>query len=335
MNMKIEKLQLTKDKLGINLKFYFFLKYINKINPSDSQIGQISENIGLFRKNITDLNSSILKIFLKSQIKSEYVKELNLRLINLRDVEIFEFSLDLYRIKDLLLQEAKVQEIFDSKKLFETDPLSLEYDNISVLKPYKTRVSGALLSLLFFEKLGQNDCNFISKDSVDFVSGLAKQMLNLKKFGLESNQIFMLMFSESINQSIISDSGSNYENRILSVLNKIGIKNIRKIHDEGDKSTEYDFFFEIDGKSYGIGAKRTLRERYKQFIKTKLTTKIDFSIQVTLGLDLFEEKAKTIVNHDTYIFVADEVYQTRAFLKKIKKVYSVKDLNLQTLKNLK
>jgi hypothetical protein len=102
-------------------------------------------------------------------------------------------------------------------------------------------------------------------------------MLNLKKFGLESNQIFMLMFSESINQSIISDSGSNYENRILSVLNKIGIKNIRKIHDESDKSTEYDFFFEIDGKSYGIGAKRTLRERYKQFIKTKLTTKIDFS----------------------------------------------------------
>ena len=29
-----------------------------------------------------------------------------------------------------------------------------------------------------------------------------EKMLNLKKFGLESNQIFMLMFSESINQSI-------------------------------------------------------------------------------------------------------------------------------------
>jgi hypothetical protein len=50
---------------------------------------------------------------------------------------------------------------------------------------------------------------------------------------------------------------------------------------------------------------------------------------------LLEEKAKTIANHDTYIFVADEIYQTRAFLKKMKKVYSVKDLNLQTLKNLK
>lgn len=333
--MKIEKLQITKDKLDVNLKFYFFLKYINKINPSDRQIDQISENIGLFKKNISDLNSSLLKIFSKSQTKSEYIKELNLRLINSRDIEVFEFSLDLYRIKDLLLQEAKVQEIFDSKKLYETDPLSLEYDNISVLKPYKTRVSGALLSLLFFEKIGQNDCNFISKDSFIFVSKLAKQMLNLKKFGLESNQIFMLMFSESINQSIISDSGSNYENRILSVLNKIGIKNIRKIHDKVDKSTEYDFFFEINGKSYGIGAKRTLRERYKQFIKTKLTTKIDFSIQITLGLDLFEEKAKTIVSHDTYIFVADEIYQTRNFLRKIDKIYSVKDLNLQTLKNLK
>jgi hypothetical protein len=120
--MKIEKLQITKDKLDVNLKFYFFLKYINKINPSDRQIDQISENIGLFKKNISDLNSSLLKIFSKSQTKSEYIKELNLRLINSRDVEVFEFSLDLYRIKDLLLQEAKVQEIFDSKNFMKLIP---------------------------------------------------------------------------------------------------------------------------------------------------------------------------------------------------------------------
>ena len=132
--MKIEKLQITKNKLEINLKFYFFLKYINKINPSDRQIDQISENIGLFKKNISDLNSSLLKIFSKSQTKSEYIKELNLRLINSRDIEIFEFSLDLYRIKDLLLQEAKVQEIFDSKKLLyeSSGLLLLKYDRISL-----------------------------------------------------------------------------------------------------------------------------------------------------------------------------------------------------------
>ena len=85
---------------------------------------------------------------------------------------------------------------------------------------------------------------------------------------------------------------------------------------------------------FGIGAKRTLRERYKQFIKTSFTSKIDVSIEITLGLDLNEEKAKTITGHGTYIFVADEVYKTRDFLRKIDKVYSVKDLNLKTLKKL-
>jgi NAD(P)H-hydrate repair Nnr-like enzyme with NAD(P)H-hydrate epimerase domain len=142
------------------------------------------------------------------------------------------------------------------------------------------------------------------------------------------------MFSESINQSIISDSGSNYQSRILSVLNKNGIKNVSKIHDKDDKSTEYDFFFDIYGKTYGIGAKRTLREGYKQFIKTAHTSKIDVSIEVTIGLDLNEEKAKTIIGHDTYIFVADEVYNSRNYLKNMEKVYSAKDLTLETLKKL-
>jgi hypothetical protein len=78
-----------------------------------------------------------------------------------------------------------------------------------------------------------------------------------------------------------------------------------------------------------------LRERYKQFIKTALTSKIDIMIEITLGLDLNEEKAKTITTHGTYLFVADEVYQTREFLQKLDKVFSVKDLNLKTLKGMK
>ena len=210
----------------------------------------------------------------------------------------------------------------------------MEYEKISLLKPYKKRVSGALLSLLFFEKIDNSEFNFMSKDSLNYISDLSKKAKKFKKNGLEPNQIFMLMFSESVNQSIISDSGTNYEERIKSVLTNMGIKNIRKTHDKNDKSTEYDFFFDIDGKTYGIGAKRTLRERYKQFIKTALTSKIDVSIEITIGLDLNLQKAKTIVAHGTYIFVSDEIFQTRDFLKNIDKVYSVKDLNLKTLKEL-
>ena len=192
------------------------------------------------------------------------------------------------------MKEAKISDITNIDKLKILDPLSLGYDKISVQKPYQTRVNGALLALLFFEKLEKSQTNFMSQDAADFISGLSEVVIKLKKQGLEPNQIFMLMFSESINQSIISDSGLNYEDRILIVLKKIGIdeKNIKKTHDKNDRSTEFDFFFEIDKRSYGIGAKRTLRERYKQFIKTAQMSKIDVMIQITLGLDLNEEKAK-------------------------------------------
>ena len=233
-----------------------------------------------------------------------------------------------------ILAEAKISEIIEIDKILDLDPLSLEYDNLSILKPYKTRVKGALLTLLFFEKLKQNKFNFISQESIDYIVNLAKKVEKFTKIGLESNQIFMLMFSESIDQSIKSDSGSNYEDRIFYILNKIGIKNIAKTHDKNDKSTEYDFFFEIDGKIFGVGAKRTLRERYKQFIKTAITSKIDVSIEITLGTDLNEEKARTIASHGSFIFVSDEIYQSREFLKNNEQVFSVKDLNIETLKKI-
>jgi len=332
--MKIEKLTLDKNKSEINLKFYFFLKFITKLKPSERQINLIIENINLQKNDLNYLHQINERLFDKSLNKIEIIREINLKINNEQDLELFAYSLSLTQVKELLLAEAKIFETIDLKNLVNLDPLSLWYDQISVFKPYKTRVSGALLSLLFFEKLESSQLNFVSQDSIDFIKDLSRKTKIFKNRGLESNQIFMLSFSESINQSIISDSGSNYEDRIRSVLNKIGIKNIIKTHDKIDKSTEYDFFFKIDNKSYGIGAKRTLRERYKQFIKTSLTNKIDVSIQITIGVDLNEEKAKTIINHGSYIFVADEIYQTREFLQNLRQVFSVKSLNLQTLKNL-
>ena len=54
------------------------------------------------------------------------------------------------------------------------------------------------------------------------------------------------MFNESIDQSIKSDSGSNYEDRIFSVLNKIGIK---KNNNQKRNSTKESFQF-IPKKPY-------------------------------------------------------------------------------------
>jgi hypothetical protein len=239
-------------------------------------------------------------------------------------------------IKDLLLQEAKLKDLLDISKLERLDPLSLEYDKITIYSPYSTRVNGALLSLIFFDKLDKKETNFISKEAEDFIKNLSSFAIELKNQGVEPNQIFMLMFNESINQSIISDSGSNYEDRILSVLTSIGIdeNKIEKTHDKDDSSTEFDFFFELENKTYGIGAKRTLRERYKQFIKTAQMTKIDVMIEITLGVDITEEKVKAIRNHNVFLFVADEIYNSYKYLQSIDGVYPSKDLTIDVLKQL-
>jgi hypothetical protein len=63
-------------------------------------------------------------------------------------------------------------------------------------------------------------------------------------------------------------------------------------------------------------------------------TKIDVMIEITLGIDLTEEKVKAIINHNVYLFVADEIYSTYEYLQNINGVYSSKDLTLQTLKTL-
>jgi hypothetical protein len=338
--MKIQKLKISDKKFDINLQFYYFLKHLVKSKLNNKQIGDLLEIIWLNKSsNLENTLNEINNFF--SSINGDEKKEiLELLFASIKtkiDLELLVFSLKLYSIRDLLLQEAKIKEVITASELSRLDPLSLEYDNISVKKPYTTRVNGALLALLFFSNLEEGKTNFMSEEAHGFVKELSVLAMSLKKQGLEPNQIFMLMFTESINQSIISDSGSNYESRILSVLTKMGIPedNIKKMHDKNDSSTEFDFFFDLDGRTYGIGAKRTLRERYKQFIKTAQMSKIDVMIEITLGLDLNETKAKSILSHGVYLLVSDEVYKSRKFLQNLNGVYSVKKLNLSLLKSLK
>jgi len=335
--MKIEKLLISKDKLDINLKFYFFLKLIVKIKPSEKITYLILENFNLYKDlEVEIIREKFYEILSgkKGGAKKNLLSEVILRLNDEVDLTLFIFAIKLLLIKDLLLQEAKISHNIELEKLSKLDPLSLEYDEISAIKPYSTRVSGSLLALLFFEKLENKEFNFMSSDSQEFLKNLAKTSNALKDIGLEPNQIFMLMFTESINQSIISDSGSNFEDRILAVLTKNDVKDISKEHDKNDKSTEFDFFFTLKGKTFGIGAKRTLRERYKQFIKTAQMSKIDVMIEITLGLDLNESKAQNIINHGIYIFVANEVYDSRDFMQKSDKIFPARDLNLKNLLKL-
>ena len=335
--MKFKKLTIENNKLNLNLKFYYWLKHLVKTNLTDNQSYDLLSKLTVqtdLKERIQILDNYSNNINGKPKAEKFYALVSNI--INQRDIDIFIFSLKLYIIKDLLLAEAKLKNVVDIDTMSSLDPLSLAYDDKSLHFPYSTRVNGALLSLLFFDKIENSETNFLSQNAQSYVQRLSRDAINLKKIGIEPNQIFMLMFSESINQSIISDSGSNYEERIFSVLTKIGVPadSITKTHDKDDKSTEFDLFFELNNRTYGIGAKRTLRERYKQFIKTALSSNIDIMIEITLGLDLSEQKAKTIINHGTKIFVADEIYNAREYLKNLDGVYSVKNLTLKTLKSL-
>ncbi|MDQ1325237.1 MAG: hypothetical protein QG567_2193 [Campylobacterota bacterium] len=342
MKNSIEKLKVDKNKFDINLKFYFILKYLLKAKLSEKDIKNILELNSLYKnlKFRTALFDNLEKYFGNSKTgltKYDLFVDILDLIKNNNDVVLLIFSLKLIAIKPLLLQEAKIKDLLDLSKLKQLNPLSTTYDKITLVSPYSTRVSGALLSLIFFDKLENNDTAFLSSDTTNFLKELSAEAINLKKYGIEPNQIFMLMFSESINQSITSDSGSNYEDRILSVLVNIGIDSdkISKIHDKNDSSTEFDFFFELEDRTFGIGAKRTLRERYKQFIKTAQMSKIDVMIEITLGIDLTEEKVKTIRNHNIYLFVADEIYHSNPYLKNNNGVFSTKDLDIDMLKKLK
>jgi hypothetical protein len=335
--MNIEKLSVPNATFELNLKFYFWLKYLIKTNLTNKQTLELLE-ITLRASTCDNLKSELEAYIarLKSASKAGYLTDITATISEEADVALFLFSLRLYCIKDVLLAEAKCTEVVKHEELAKLDPLSLAYDKHSIYAPYATRVNGALLALLFFERLESGQTNLISAEASNFVAELSSQAIALKELGLEPNQIFMLMFSESINQSIISDSGSNYEDRLHSVLVSIGIsrESISKVHDSKDASTEFDFFFDLDGRKYGIGAKRTLRERYKQFIKTVSNSDANVMIEVTLGLDLNEDKAKTIVGYGIVIFVADEIYQARPSLQAMEGVYSTKALTLETLRAL-
>lgn len=338
--MQVEEIEISKDKFDINLKFYYFLKLLVKAKLTEKQCGLLFTAYNLANtghKNIGEKKTCISNVFDKSQKSSKYAYMLDIleQIDNDTDFELFLFSIRLFLIKDLLLEESKSRRLLDISKLTEIHPLSLEYDKITLYSPYSQRVNGALLSLLFFDTI--LDTNFITKCSNDLIKSIAEQGIQLIGKGIEPNQIFMLLFNESINQSIISNSGSNYEDRILQVLKSIGIpENTIKIgsHDKADASTEFDFFFTINNKNIGIGAKRTLRERYKQFIKTAHMSKLDVMIEITLGIDLTPEKVKSIIEHNVLLFVSPEIYSQYSYLRETKGVFSTNDLTIELLTSI-
>ena len=339
--MTTHKIIISEEKFDINMCFYFFLKHLIKTALTENQTNAIFNVFNLYSSLSWEEKKSYIvdeaeKIKGKNK-KNEFINVLD-RIDSSTSLKLFLFSLNLYNIKGLLLEEAKLKNSSINHKLSILPPLSLEYDRLSLITPYATRVNGAILALIFFDNLENGETNFISDLAHEHLEYLSKSAIYFKSIGVEPNQIFMLVFNESINQSITSNSGLNYEKRIEGVLiNVVGLQPsaIKKTHDKDDGSTEFDFLFNINGRSYGVGAKKTLRERYKQFIKTSLTSNIDVMIEITIGLDLNKAKAETIRKHGTYIFLSDEIYNKRQDLIDMYGVFPTNALTRETLISLK
>ena len=84
-----------------------------------------------------------------------------------------------------------------------------------------------------------------------------------------------------------------------------------------------------------MSAKRTLRERYKQNFEDVNQLSVDAMFLVTLGIDLNEEKLNNIMQrHGYFIVISQEVYDSKSYFKKSKRVISSKDFNKETLQKL-
>lgn len=322
----------------ISKKSYEVIKFFGELNLTEKEVNILFEMYYVNSQlSISKIKSILIYSVCKFSVKKENdLKDLISKIKNEFDLRLFVFSINLAKIGTLLIALDNFKKATNIISIVGIHQLSLEYDSLLNKKEYYSKVNTALLSLFLFEELDKKTAMLISQSTSNYVASLRTEYSYLKANGLEPNQMFMLMFSESINQSILSDAGSSYEQRIYNILIGLGISDsdIKKTHDKADSSTEFDFFFELNGKTFGIGAKRTLRERYKQFIKTAQMTDIDVMIQITLGLDLTEEKAKAITNYGVVTFVSDEIYNSRKYLQSMKSIYPASQLSLKVLKNL-
>lgn len=210
--MKINKIKIKESVFDINLVFYNFLKKITQAKFTDNQV---SDLLSIYFSNSKENVETLKELFydyIETKIGRADLSHISDVISEITEdtIDIFLFSLKLNLIKDLLLQEAKIAQTIKTQELEGLNQLSMAYDKVSTQVAYATRISGALLSLLFFEKLEKGETNFISDSTEAFLKSLVKKYTELSKKGVEPNQIFMLLFSESINQSIISSAGTSY-----------------------------------------------------------------------------------------------------------------------------
>ena len=310
---------LNKELHELNTNFYMYLKRIYSAEYKiDDRIGlRILDafNVGLDNKSITELKELFLSI-LDEKIKGSK-----------KETKLTEYE----RIANLWTEEMNscLDEITP-----EGHPLSLAYDNISASIVYRKRSLYLLVYSTICDyyvgniKNKPRILNNISKELDDIIRKLSQEIY---KLGVDVKSMMGIIINESINQAIVSAA------RIYDLLIRIGIQEEEIIEFDHDEtgSIEHDFIFKYENRNYGISAKRTLRERYKQYVNLLQNKDADVLMTITFGTDLTPTKAKTIRGFGVYIFIAPEVYSSNKDLQNIEGVSSIEQFDKETLKKLK
>ena len=334
-------MNITEKEYKNNLLFYTILKDLLKCHLSEKKM--------LILEQVIEENSNLpfekMKQLLLTGIVNQNVQSYDdyLILLNLSNKSNFIMwkdlllvSIDLLLTKDLILEESKSYARTKYKEKINQidDKLSLEYDMSNLEYPYGQRVISSLLVNVLTNI--NRDTEFIletSKNSIKVLNNKLKQII--KKYNINVNNMFMIIVDESINQSIKSDAGQSYENRVHSLLLNISDSVEGHSHDDFIPSVEYDFTFKIGDKKFGVSAKRTLRERYKQNFEDVNFLTVDAMFLITLGIDLNEDKLNNILQKNgQFVIVADEVYEAKNYLKNNPRVLSSKIVSTDKIKNI-
>ena len=339
-----KKIKITDSVYNNNLQFYTILKLLIKCKLSDKQLILLQD---VLLRNIKISDKILLQKLILSNnaiaVEGTQKYEDLCMLINTLDhsdtsmwKDMMDVSIELMLIKDLILQESKAYANNQYKEVISqlNDKLSLECDMSKLSLPYGQRVISSLLVFVLTDNNRKNE--FILESSGKSVKEFSNKISKLiNDYEINCNNMFSLIMTESINQSIVSDAGQSYESRVEEKIIPIVDKLNGHSHDSKIPSVEYDFTFELNGVKCGISAKRTLRERYKQNFEDVDSLDIDFMFLITLGIDLNEDKLNNILQKKgIYVIVAQEVYESKEYLKNNSRVISSESLNKECLLNL-
>ena len=340
-NHSTNSMNITDEIYNNNLQFYTMLKLLLKCGFNDKQLIIFQDTL---QKN-AHLNNKeqIANVLLGNNVVAtegtQKYEDLCL-LINTIEhcnitmwISLLDVSIELMLVKGLILEESKAYAKEQFKNLIRNidDKLSLEFDMSNLNLPYGQRV---ISSLLVYTLSNTNrDSEFILKSSGKLVRAFNDKLKNLVyNYGINCNNMFSLIMTESMNQSITSDAGQSYESRVSERITPIVDNLLGHSHDSNIPSVEYDFIFEINEKKCGISAKRTLRERYKQNFENAELLDVDYMFLFTLGIDLNEEKLNNILQKNgLFVVVSNEIYESKTYLKNNSRVISSKQLSREIL----